>query len=203
LLKYQFDKLYTNSVEQTSDKGYIISGATNSYGSGGSDIWLIKIKPSGRLYYPDFTDTANPDGWRSWLVIQNPAASPANLDIEIRSRAGDVLYSGEQIIPANGVNAIRPRNLAGSDCAGSVFIESDRSVIGTCQITRNNNLMCMSYTAADQGSTALYYPDFTDTTNPEGWRSWQVPAIGWSEETTADPAQLKPARFRGLMALTP
>jgi hypothetical protein len=32
---------------------------------------------------------------------------------------------------------------------------------------------------------------------------WQVPAIGWSEETTADPAQLKPARFRGLMALTP
>jgi hypothetical protein len=32
---------------------------------------------------------------------------------------------------------------------------------------------------------------------------WQVPAIGWSEETTTDPAQLKPARFQGLMALTP
>ena len=129
---------------------------------------------STTLYYPDFTDTANPDGWRSWLVIQNPAASPANLDIEIRSRAGDILYSGEQIIPANGVNAIRPRNLAGSDCAGSVFIESDRSVIGTCQITRNSNKMCMSYTASDHGSTALYYPDFTDTANPDGWRSWLV-----------------------------
>ena len=126
------------------------------------------------LYYPDFTDTANPDGWRSWLVIQNPAASPANLDIEIRSRAGDILYSGEQIIPANGVNAIRPRNLAGSDCAGSVFIESDLPVIGTCQITRNSNKMCMSYTASDHGSTALYYPDFTDTANPDGWRSWLV-----------------------------
>jgi hypothetical protein len=126
------------------------------------------------LYYPDFTDTATPDGWRSWLVLQNPAASPANLDIEIRSRAGDILYSGEQIIPAHGVNAIRPRNLAGSDCAGSVFIESDLPVIGTCQITRNSNKMCMSYTASDHGSTTLYYPDFTDTANPDGWRSWLV-----------------------------
>ncbi len=129
---------------------------------------------SNVIYYPDFTDTANPTNWRSWLVIQNPSASPANLNLEIRSREGNLLYSGNQIIPAHGVGAIRPRNAAGSDCAGSVVVTSDQPIVGTCQITRNNNEMCMSYNALDQGSTTLSYPDFTDTTNPDSWRSWLV-----------------------------
>jgi hypothetical protein len=38
------------------------------------------------LYYPDFTDTNDPNSWRSWLVIQNPSASTANIGIELRSR---------------------------------------------------------------------------------------------------------------------
>ena len=126
------------------------------------------------IYYPDFTDTANPTNWRSWLVIQNPSASPANLNLEIRSREGNLLYSGNQIIPAHGVGAIRPRNAAGSDCAGSVVVTSDQPIVGTCQITRNSNEMCMGYNALDHGSTTLYYPDFTDTANPDSWRSWLV-----------------------------
>ena len=129
---------------------------------------------STALYYPDFTDTANPDGWRSWLVLQNPSAAPANLNYEIRSRTGDLLYAGSDIIPAHGVNAVRPRNLAGADCSGSVVVTSDQPIVGTCQITRNSNEMCMSYNALDQSSTVLNYPDFTDTANPDGWRSWLV-----------------------------
>ena len=131
-------------------------------------------RASTTLHYPDFTDTDDLESWRSWLVLQNPGPSQANLNLEIRSRSGELLYSGGAIIPAHGVSAIRPRNLAGFNCAGSAVVSSDQPIAGTCQITRNNNLMCMSYTAADQGSTALYYPDFTDTTNPEGWRSWLV-----------------------------
>ena len=39
----------TRYIHQTTDGGYIVAGVTESFGAGGSDIWVLKLSPSGEI----------------------------------------------------------------------------------------------------------------------------------------------------------
>ncbi|MDY6934289.1 MAG: Ig-like domain-containing protein [Spirochaetota bacterium] len=48
------------SIQQTSDGGYIVAGYTESYGAGGQDSWVIKLNENGIIEWsPTFGDTGN------------------------------------------------------------------------------------------------------------------------------------------------
>jgi hypothetical protein len=54
-------------VQQTDDNGYVITGWTSSYGSGGYDVYLVKTDSMG---YPEWERTFGGSGWDQGMYVR-------------------------------------------------------------------------------------------------------------------------------------
>ena len=59
---------YAHSIKQTNDTGYIVAGYTSSYGSGGNDVYIIKLDASGNLKWTRTVGGSGDD--LGWSVVQ-------------------------------------------------------------------------------------------------------------------------------------
>jgi len=99
------------------------------------------------LSYPSFTDTADPNGWRSWICLANPYNGPADYNLEIWDQSGNYIGGKYGHLAALSSIFIRPRNIVGYDCSGSATVVSTIPLTGILEKTRNNNQMTNSYSA--------------------------------------------------------
>lgn len=53
-----------NSIQQTSDGGYIVAGYANSFGAGGGDAWVLKLDANGAVVWQKAYGGLNSD----WAV---------------------------------------------------------------------------------------------------------------------------------------
>jgi hypothetical protein len=101
-----------NSIQQTTDGGYIVAGYTQSYGTGGGDVYLTKIKPEGSGIKEEintglfFLSVPDPNPFTAKTTVSYELPKETNLVISVYNMLGQkvrALYSGKQ---SSGVHSV-------------------------------------------------------------------------------------------------
>ena len=68
---------YANSIQQTSDGGYVLAGDTTSFGAGSYDAWILKLNSDGEISNCSAKSTSNATVSDTSAVISDTSGVPA------------------------------------------------------------------------------------------------------------------------------
>jgi hypothetical protein len=114
------DEDWGYSVQQTTDGGYIVVGITTSYGAGGGDVYLIKLKPEGSgIEEKRITDLfslsqADPNPFTSKTTVSYELPKETAVNVSVYNMLGQKvrdLYSGKR---SSGVHSVSWDGTGGS-----------------------------------------------------------------------------------------
>lgn len=135
------------NVIATSDGGYAIVGSTTSYGSGGEDVWLVKVDSAGNMQWNKAYGESGDD--EGWMLLQ--------------SGDGGYVIAGYTDSYSN-VSGIADALLIKTDSAGNMQWNRTYGGVGDDGL--------YGITKASDGGYAL--SGFTNSTGSGGYDAWLI-----------------------------
>jgi predicted secreted protein len=89
-------------IQQTSDGGYIVAGATESFGAGGADVWILKLNPDGSIVFNPSSGatTANTSAvvTNPSVILENTTATITNTTVTPANTSATVTNTNATIV---------------------------------------------------------------------------------------------------------